>query len=120
MGPCHVSGGPETVGPSLPDSLWVSQSGSLKGGAVSANRSHSLFSTEEGGGGGARRGRGGRGGGGGGGGREEGEAVAPSYLNYRTHFEGLVSKHWTDKKHSLMKGKIFLSKALCSPTSAGT
>lgn len=46
MGSCHVSGGPETVGPSLPDSLWVSQSGSLKGGAVSANRSHSLFSTE--------------------------------------------------------------------------
>lgn len=46
MGSCHVLGYPETVGPSLPDSLWVSE-WQPHGSAVSANRPHALFSREE-------------------------------------------------------------------------
>lgn len=102
MGSCHVSGYPETVGPSL-HCLTVSghQSGSLKGGAVSANRPHTLFSTEE------EEGKEGE--------KRKGEAVAQSYFNYTTYFEGLESEPWADKKHRLMKRKAFLSEALCSP-----
>lgn len=79
MGSCHVSGYPETVGPSL-HCLTVCghQSGSLEGGAVSANRPHTLFSTEEEGGKKGEKGK--------------GEAVAQSYFNYTTYFEGLESE----------------------------
>lgn len=84
MGSCHVLGYPETVGPSPPDSLWVPESGSLEGGAVFANRPHSLFSTGEEEGKEEERGK--------------GEAGAQSSLNYTTYFEGLESKPWTDTK----------------------
>lgn len=72
-----------------------------QGGAVSANRLLSLFSRE------GEEGK-----------KEEkgkGEAVAQSYFNHTTYFEGLESEPWTDKKHGLMKRKVFLSEALCSP-----
>lgn len=86
----------------MPDNLWVSQSSSLKGGTVSANRSHSLLSTEE-----EKEGK-----------EEEEKPAAQSYFNHRTHFEGLVSKHWTHKKHGLIKRKVFLRSVLSK--SAGT
>lgn len=72
-----------------------------QGGAVSANRPHALFSTEEEEGKKEEKGK--------------GEAVAQSYFNYTTYFEGLESEPWTDKRHGLMKRKVFLSEVLCSP-----
>lgn len=72
-----------------------------QGSAVSANRPHDLFSRE------GEEGK-----------KEEkgkGEAVAQSYFNHTTYFEGLESEPWTDKKHGRMKRKVFLREALCSP-----
>lgn len=54
------------------------QSGSLEGSAVSANRPHTLFSTEE------EEGKKGE--------KGKGEAVAQSYFNDTTYFEGLESE----------------------------
>lgn len=100
MGSCHVLGYSETVGPSLPDSLWVSWSGSLR--VVRFLTGHTPYSPWK-----RRRGRKRR--------KGRGEAAAQSYFNYTTYFERLESEPWTDKKHGLMKRKVFLSEALCSP-----